>query len=74
MTSVAEPVKALHDFSQASQERVAIHIVIEDVFPPIAAGRHMVEGTVKLQPKRTRHTHDRCHIEVRNINIQDLMK
>lgn len=53
---VAEPVKALHDFPEALQERVPIHVVIEDVLAGVASGRHMIERPFILHSEWTRHT------------------
>lgn len=69
---VTEPVKALDDVPQALQEGVAIGIVLEDVVPRIASGRHMIDRPVKLQPKRTRHTLCRYHTDEMLFKIQDL--
>ena len=69
---VAQPVKALHDFSQALQERMAIRVVIVDVFAGIAPRRYMVDRPVKLQAKRTSHDLCRYHTDVNHGNIQDL--
>lgn len=69
---VTEPVKAPDDVPQALQEGVAIGIVLEDVVPRIASGRHMIDRPVKLQPKRTRHTLCRYHTDETLFKIQDL--
>lgn len=58
--------------TQAFQEGVAICIVIKDVFPGIAPGRHMVGRAVKLQPKRACHDRCMCHAAGREDKVQNL--
>jgi hypothetical protein len=52
---MAEPVKAVNDLLQTFQEGVAIPIVIDNIFSGVAAGRHRVNRSVKLQSKRAGH-------------------
>jgi len=55
---VAEEVKVVNNLPQTLQEGVTIPVVIENIFPGIAPGRHTVDRSIKLQPQRVRH--DQC--------------
>lgn len=69
---MAEPVKTVSNLPQALQEGLTISIILEDIVPGIPPGRHMIDRSVKLQPKRARH--DRCLYRTarREYKIQDL--
>lgn len=72
VSSVAQPVKAVDDLAHTVQEGVAIRIVLDDIVPGVASGRHMVERSVKLHAQRARHDRCRYHTALGDSKIQDL--
>jgi hypothetical protein len=46
---------ALRAFSQIAQKLPSISIIPENLFPSISARHDVVDGTAKLNPRRSRH-------------------
>jgi hypothetical protein len=67
-----DPVKAVNDLAEDLQEDITVPILVEDVFPRVAARGHMVQRAVKFYSETTSHDLAQVARRATKNKIQDL--